>query len=267
MVKVVNSKQLISQDDRSNTYNFKYTFSAEIPKICKDDLIVIPEKLRKILGCSSYLGLCQKVCSNIHIIDISDGKVYELNTKNYYQFESDIQLIPLQKNSTEFMVMNIEIIPADLNKSINNSHVGHKLDVNNVIKLIQIEIARTNDWEVFHTRSHLQNLAIGQLVAGFDLSTIPFIQELNLKTNIETIIVKRVIDKEKAKERKRLWRLKRLDIELAEVKKEKKKNEDDKDDKDFEEFLDDIELDKDFGSKLMVVLVIIGNFRFYLRQK
>jgi len=64
MTKVKQSKQLVSQDYNSNTYNYKYVFSVEIPKICKDDLVLIPHKLCVILGGCSPVLLCAKVFYN-----------------------------------------------------------------------------------------------------------------------------------------------------------------------------------------------------------
>lgn len=40
------SKQLISTDIHSNICNYKYTYFVELPKICREDLIVIPNKLK-----------------------------------------------------------------------------------------------------------------------------------------------------------------------------------------------------------------------------
>lgn len=44
------SKELVSHDTKNATYNYKYTFYVEIPKINKDDLVVLPKKLRKENG-------------------------------------------------------------------------------------------------------------------------------------------------------------------------------------------------------------------------
>lgn len=55
------SKQLISQDESSNEYNYKYNFSVELPRICKDDLVIIPRKMKSLYGGCNELLLCQKV--------------------------------------------------------------------------------------------------------------------------------------------------------------------------------------------------------------
>jgi nonsense-mediated mRNA decay protein 3 len=61
MTQVKPSQQLISQDDNSNKFNYKYSFSVELPKICKDDLVIIPHKMRNLFGGCSELLLCLKV--------------------------------------------------------------------------------------------------------------------------------------------------------------------------------------------------------------
>lgn len=39
------SKELISHDTKNNTFNYKHTLYFEMPKICKDDLVILPKKL------------------------------------------------------------------------------------------------------------------------------------------------------------------------------------------------------------------------------
>ena len=46
-ITVKHSKQLISHDESSNTFVYKYAFAVTIPKICKNDLVIIPKKLAK----------------------------------------------------------------------------------------------------------------------------------------------------------------------------------------------------------------------------
>ena len=60
-MQVKTSNQLISQDDNSNKYNYKYNFSAEIPKICKDDLVIILNKMPNFFGGANRLLICLKV--------------------------------------------------------------------------------------------------------------------------------------------------------------------------------------------------------------
>ena len=39
------SRELVSHDTKNNSYNYKYTYYVEIPKINKDDIVVLPRKL------------------------------------------------------------------------------------------------------------------------------------------------------------------------------------------------------------------------------
>lgn len=70
------SKELVSHDTKNATYNYKYTFYIEIPKICKDDLVVLPKKLRKELGGINPLGVCYKVGKSIFMYDPITMKKY-----------------------------------------------------------------------------------------------------------------------------------------------------------------------------------------------
>lgn len=63
------SSQLVSHDPKSNIYNYKYTFSVEIPPICKEDLVCLPKKLANQLGSISQLVLVHKITNQIHLID------------------------------------------------------------------------------------------------------------------------------------------------------------------------------------------------------
>lgn len=58
---VKHSKQLISHDQSSNVFVYKYAFAVTLPKICKNDLVILPKKLAKELGGCSQLLICEKV--------------------------------------------------------------------------------------------------------------------------------------------------------------------------------------------------------------
>jgi len=69
-IKVKTAKQLISTDEQSNVATYKFTFSVELPKICKDDLVLITPKLAGILGGCSGALICQKVL-DLHFVSNS----------------------------------------------------------------------------------------------------------------------------------------------------------------------------------------------------
>ena len=60
-ITVKNSKQLISHDQSSNVFVYKYAFAVTLPRLCKNDLVIIPKKLAKELGGCSQVLLCERV--------------------------------------------------------------------------------------------------------------------------------------------------------------------------------------------------------------
>ncbi len=101
------SKELVSHDTKSNTYNYKYTFYVEIPKINKDDIVVLPKKLQKEVGGVNPLGVCYRVGKQIYMYDPITMRKYALNPNQYFNYEELIGIIPLKGNETTFTIMDI----------------------------------------------------------------------------------------------------------------------------------------------------------------
>ena len=78
---VKESKQLISSDFKSNTYNYKYTYIVEIIPICKDDLIILPPKI-SVSGLGKVL-LCTRVTTQVHVIDVVSCQKGEIKCAFY----------------------------------------------------------------------------------------------------------------------------------------------------------------------------------------
>lgn len=104
--KVKQSKQLISQDHKSNLVNYKYSFFVELAPVCKDDIIVLDKETCKILGGVNPLLLCTKVSTKIHLIDPLTLLKYDFDENVYfrYNFKSYIDRSCLQ----EFLIVNVE---------------------------------------------------------------------------------------------------------------------------------------------------------------
>lgn len=101
------SKELVSHDTKNNTYNYKYTFYVEIPKINKDDIVVIPKKLQKEMGGVNPLGICYRVGKQIYMYDPITMRKYSINPHQYFNYEDHIGIIPLKGNETTFTIMDI----------------------------------------------------------------------------------------------------------------------------------------------------------------
>jgi nonsense-mediated mRNA decay protein 3 len=78
-IQVKSSKQLISQDLKNNTCNYKYTYSVELAPLCKDDLVILPKSLSKELGGIGPMVLVYKITTFVHIVDVNTMKTYEVD--------------------------------------------------------------------------------------------------------------------------------------------------------------------------------------------
>jgi nonsense-mediated mRNA decay protein 3 len=241
-IKIKTSKQLISQDDNSNVYNYKYVYSVELPKICKEDLVIISPKVSGLLGGCSNLLLCQKVSSVIHFFDPASGKTIEMNGTTYFQYEIEMSFIPVKGNTTEFMVFDIErpIAKSQNTSSISNATKG---------KLTNISVGRTSDWERFEIKTNLGDiLSEGNEVIGYDLTSLNLntdMDETKLRGNApDVILVRKIYPERKKGNKKRIWKLKQLDKE-EENANNIHKNAQKQKEKDLEEFMDDLEENPD----------------------
>jgi len=105
-VKVEQSKQLISHDESSNLFNHKYTFSAEIPKISREDLIVIPKKLAMELGGCGMFLLCWKVSSHLYLLDLANYRTVIMSGHQYFLYQHKMEILPISKFKSRFEVMD-----------------------------------------------------------------------------------------------------------------------------------------------------------------
>lgn len=115
--KVKQSRQLISHDQNSNIFNYKYTFMIEIAPVCKEDLIVLDKETSKELGGAGPVMLCYKLSSRMHLIDPLTFQTYEFDGNTYWrhEFRSYVDRKCLQ----EFLIINVEE-EIDYNKKYSN---------------------------------------------------------------------------------------------------------------------------------------------------
>ena len=109
------SRQLISTDVKSNIANYKFTFSAEIAPICKDDLVLLPRKLSRELGGIGPLVLCYKISTALHFVDAVTMQTAEMDGISYWSF--GFNALCSRPQLRPFVVLNIEQTDFDLNVS------------------------------------------------------------------------------------------------------------------------------------------------------
>ena len=242
------SKELVSHDTNNNTYNYKYTFYFEMPKICKDDIVLLPKALCKEFGGVNSLAICYKVGTKVFLYDPISLRKYEMNVHQYFNYESQIGIIPFKNNETEFMVTDIY---QDKDKTF---------DVNATFADIQarfahVDLVRLSDMQPFTCTTHLGHiLKHGDTAIGYDIGSLNANQELthlDKQKFLPDVILIRKTYPQKVKQN-RIWKVKRMKMDEESVVEEKKgkKNQEDNVNKDMEDFMDEIEQDKYLRAKI-----------------
>eukprot|EP01100_Stratorugosa_tubuloviscum_P005270 TRINITY_DN2372_c1_g1_i1.p1 TRINITY_DN2372_c1_g1~~TRINITY_DN2372_c1_g1_i1.p1 ORF type:complete len:557 (-),score=259.99 TRINITY_DN2372_c1_g1_i1:390-2018(-) len=249
------SERLISQDDNSNTYNHKYTFSVEIAPICKDDLICLPPKVASAYGNMNPLVVCLKVSSVIHILDPLTLKIVDIPTANYWKLE--FQSIASSKQLLPYVIL--DIVPT-------GPSIGKYL-------MAEATVARECDFgsndSQFIIRTHLGNIlkpgdsALGYDVMNINLSDTAITNLSRRKRDLpDVVLVKKTYPIQRAKAKPRFWKLKTLAKEEAD---NKRKTDFEKQNQDYEAFLRDIEEDPEIRTNINLYKTL--DARQILKQK
>jgi len=241
-IKSHNSKKLVTADDHSNTYDFKYSYIIEIAPVCKDDVVVIPSKLAQNLGDISRVCLVNRISNWIHLVDPFSCQTAQMDPSKYWKYEfrgvlSSSQLV-------EFIVLNTQLVLPRAKASAPKRNTSKYL-------LADVELARYSESSFSDRRymsyTHLGRLLrIGDIVLGYDLSTTNINDEESsniLESCPEVIIVRKVYNSSK----NRGWRLKELEVEENE---DRTKRDDDMNAENYELFLQQLETDKEMRTKI-----------------
>uniref|UniRef100_H2Y9C5 60S ribosomal export protein NMD3 n=1 Tax=Ciona savignyi TaxID=51511 RepID=H2Y9C5_CIOSA len=238
------SQKLISHDTHSNTFNYKTSFSVELPPVCKDDIVCLPKKLSQQLGNLGQLLICVRVTNCIHLIDFRTLQTAEVSGGLYWRHPFHAICSP--KNLVEFTIMEVDIVSKPSFKSgqgsLSNRHV---LSDCWVIK--SSELGMHEDY--VHVRTHLGHLLKpGDAALGLDLKNsnvnndaLDHMKESNLP---DVILVKKVFADRQRRRRRRNWKLQRLGAGGSSVSG----------DEDYTEFLEDLEEDKEFRKNIDIYI-------------
>lgn len=237
------SKELISHNVQNSDYNYKFTTVIEIPKICKDDLVVLPKKLCKEFGGMNSLAICFKVGVAIHLFDPITLKKVEMIASQYFAYQNDLKSIPFKSNETEFFVSDIR--REDRPKMSLDSTFT---DIEK--KFARADVTRSSDFKTFECTTHMGHiLNHGDTAIGYDLTTLNCedLEELqNQKYLPDVILVRKTYPERK----KRFWKLKRIEMEEEAEDKHRKPEEEEKQ---FQEFMDELEQDKTMRARVNIV--------------
>lgn len=203
----IRSKQadhLVSHDANSNVYRYKYTFSVEILPLCKDDIVCLPPKLQTQLGGIGPIVLVSKVSTSLSIIDPFTLQTAELSAPLYWKHP--FQPLMSFKQGTEFVILDIEKTNESKGKwCLADATVARSVDYGQ------------NDNTSF-IRTHIGHFVQpGDLALGYDLGNAVFNDGLldgHKKLELPDYIMFKRSYPKKNRAKRRLWRLKRLNMAL-----------------------------------------------------
>lgn len=244
------SKFLVSHDASNNTYKYKYTYSADIAPICKDDLIMLPKEHNA--GGIGPLVLCYKVTNVIHVINPFTMRKHDIVNEKFWKHQFNAYASCAQL--TEFIVLDIEEEERNYGKPAETMEIDVPTNnsftkfINRKFKQIEVEVSRADrvgvEGNSFHVKTHLGNiLRVGDTVLGYDLAAM-----ITNSTDYETlprdmpdvILVKKIYPDLHKSSRKRIFKLNRMNVEA-----DKGDNH-----KDYEEFLNEIEADPEMRAHI-----------------
>lgn len=239
---------LISHDTNSNIYRYKYTFSVEILPICKDDLVCLPPKLSTQLGGIGPIVLCSRVSQALTFIDPFTLQTAELAAALYWKHP--FQALMSVKQGTEFFILDIEKTKERKGKwCLADATVARSIDYGR------------NDNTHF-IRTHIGNfLQSGDLAIGYDLGNAVFNDTLiagHKRLELPDFFLFKKTYAKRNRSKRRMWRLKRLNMELDESLVETAKSKRAALDPiarmaaEQEEFLQDLEQDQELRSTINI---------------
>jgi len=258
--KIKTSKKLIGTDDKSNVSNYKYTNYVEICPLCKDDLLYLPARTARNMGNISQLVLVKSISNVIHVIDPLSGQTGQLSAEAFWRDPIRPVITAARSRMTRYVVLGKE--PVVLRRNVSKKTATRKQRS----RLASLALAREDDLGIndqqFEERSHVGYLMrSGDVCVGYDLTETQFVDD-NAENerssgNLPDVVIIRklyggVASGEADAAKKRVWRLQRLDVEVAESMKSARaaKNDAEADDMDEEDFMREVEADKDMRSQM-----------------
>uniref|UniRef100_A0A7S2AZN0 60S ribosomal export protein NMD3 n=1 Tax=Octactis speculum TaxID=3111310 RepID=A0A7S2AZN0_9STRA len=167
-IRMKNTKKLISSDNHSNLFNYKFTHLGVIAPLCKDDLVVLPKALALTLGNISPLVLIERVSTFIHLVDPFTCQRASFDIEHFYKVGAFGAVLSAAR-LVEYVVLGTEDLILDERESSTPTPTQKRKK-----RLVEVELARSADLGVNDTRltcvSHLGHLLrAGDTVLGYDL--------------------------------------------------------------------------------------------------
>jgi len=176
-MRIKTSQQLVSTNNHDNTAHIKYTLTADMVPLCRDDLILVGKSARgKLAG---RLGLVLRVTSNISIVDASPKRTPAIETmdiaaEQYYKAGGDksFPIILTAERMIRWVVLDVELLDPKDNANLNEGS-KNRLEKYAIAEAL---VARESDMgqndATYSCVTHLGHLIQpGDIVLGYDLES------------------------------------------------------------------------------------------------
>mmetsp|Transcript_16199 Transcript_16199/g.30605 ORF Transcript_16199/g.30605 Transcript_16199/m.30605 type:complete len:528 (-) Transcript_16199:165-1748(-) len=239
------SKKLITQDDRSNTYRYKYTWCVEIAHVCKDDVVVLNKRMCASMGGITPLLLCYKVSSVVMLIDPITMQRVAVSAKAFWRDPPAVACTRSQLR--EFVVVDME----EPNDPKDKVTAGKFLQGEATVMRDDDGAANAEEDRHLISMTHLAHqLKPGDTCAGYDLKSSNMgddvLSRIKNRDLPEVILVRKTYPRRKNRHRSRKFRLKALPKETGEGANRRKDAGND----DMELFMNDLEEDPEMRADI-----------------
>ena len=262
--RTTHSKKLISHDDKSNVFGYKYSWLVEIAPVCRDDLVVLPRGGK--FGEGGVL-LCTKVTSGLQFIDPLTLRRVDVSGTTYWAN-------PFRSVCSATRLQSFDVVDCEQLDTAGDSSGGYKRSPEHRTRESRYCLADATivpegslgheDCELL-VRTHLGsilragNLALGYDLQGatFDLSDMPAAARVSkraLEVLPDVLLVKRGYRRSKrARRRRRIWTLQKLEREQGETAPTEAEQR--KEEEDMEALMRELELNPDMRANVPLVRV------------
>ena len=244
--RVSHSKKLISHDDKSNIFGYKYSWLVEIAPICRDDLVVLPRGGKFGQG---GVFLCTKVTSGLQFLDPLTLRRLDVSGVTYWSN-------PFRSICSAPRLQSYDVIDSEQLETVTDGY-GRTTPTGGVRRtadqqrresrycLADATIVRSEDLgkdeNTLIVRTHLGYLLkAGDLAHGYDLKNATFdleddpaaakVSKRALEDLPDVLLVKKTYRRSRRSRRQRIWTLQRLEREQNDVQvtdAEQRKEEED----------------------------------------
>mmetsp|Transcript_166343 Transcript_166343/g.404184 ORF Transcript_166343/g.404184 Transcript_166343/m.404184 type:complete len:423 (-) Transcript_166343:272-1540(-) len=173
VVRLNESKHLVSHNVQNTSYRFKRTTCIEICPVCREDLVFLPPKTAQALGGLPPIMLCSRALSVMGLVDPASCRTVEMSAMEYWK--RPFSSVCSSKQLKEFIVLDVT---AEETRSCHGRDAaGPRGRWRTTTTPCEVEIARASDFgqndERLLVRSHLGHLLHpGDIALGYDLRTV-----------------------------------------------------------------------------------------------